>query len=152
MGEEVSMDHRVNLQSLVEVAGDAIVAAATDGTIVLWNPAAKRIFGFSAEEALGRSLDLIIPERLRERHWEGYERVMRTGQSRYGTEVLRVPAVHKDGRKLSIAFTVAPMRSTDGKIQAIAAIMRDETARREEERALRQRLARLEGKSSQSGP
>jgi PAS domain S-box-containing protein len=129
----------------VEAAGDAIIASAADGTIVLWNPAAARIFGFTAEEALGQSLDLIIPERLRKRHWEGYERAMRTGHSRYDTEVLRVPAAHKDGRRLSIAFTVALLRSADGKIEAIAAIMRDETARWEEERSLRKRLAELEG-------
>jgi PAS domain S-box-containing protein len=139
------MNDRIDLQSLVEAAGDAIIAAGTDGTIVLWNPAAARIFGFTAEEALGHSLDLIIPERLRKRHWEGYERVMRTGQSRYGIEILRVPAVRKDGRPLSIAFTVGLLRSGDGSIQAIAAIIRDETARWEDERALRRRLAALEG-------
>ena len=139
------MDNRVDLQSLVSAAGDAIIAAGTDGTILLGNPAAERIFGFTADEALGHSLDFIIPERFRTRHWEGYERVMRTGQSRYGTEVLRVPAVRKDGRPLSIAFTVALLRSRDGSIQTVAAILRDETARWEEERALRRRLADLEG-------
>ena len=102
------------------------------------------MFGFTVEEALGHSLDLIIPERFRNRHWEGYQRVMQTGQSRYGTEVLRVPALHKDGRSLSIAFTVALRHSGDGGIQAIAAIIRDETARWEEERALRRRLTQLE--------
>jgi PAS domain S-box-containing protein len=139
------MDNPLDFQSLVQAAGDAIIAAGTDGKILLWNPAAERIFGFTAEEARGQSLDLIIPERLRKRHWEGYERVMRTGQSRYGTEVLRVPAVRKDGHPLSISFTVALLRSADGGIQAIAAIMRDETARWEEERALRRRLAEVEG-------
>jgi PAS domain S-box-containing protein len=105
------------------------------------------MFGFTAAEALGHSLDLIIPERWRQRHWEGYQRVMRTGQTRYGTEVLRVPALHKDGRTLSIAFTVALLQGGDGGIQAIAAIVRDETARWDEERALRQRLAELEARS-----
>jgi hypothetical protein len=90
---------------------------------------------------------LIIPERWRHRHWEGYQRVMRTGQTRYGTEVLRVPALHKDGRALSIAFTVALLPAGDGGIQAIAAIVRDETTRWEEERALRRRLAELEARS-----
>jgi PAS domain S-box-containing protein len=141
------MNHTLDLQSLVQAAGDAIIAAGTDGKILLWNPAAERIFGFTAEEALGHSLDLIIPERFRNRHWEGYQRVMRTGQTRYGTEVLRVPARHKDGSSLSIAFTVALLRSGDGGIQAIAAIVRDETARWEEERALRRRLTELEARS-----
>jgi PAS domain S-box-containing protein len=121
--------------------------ADTDGKILLWNPAAERMFGFTAEDALGHSLDLIIPERWRHRHWEGYQRVMRTGQTRYGAEVLRVPALHKDGRTLSIAFTVALLQTGDGGIQAIAAIVRDETARWEEERALRRRLAELEARS-----
>jgi PAS domain S-box-containing protein len=113
----------------VQAAGDAIIAADTDGKIRLWNPAAERMFGFTAEDALGHALDLIIPERWRTRHWEGYQRVMRTGQTRYGTEVLHVPALYKDGRALSIAFTVALLHAGDGGIQAIAAIIRDETAR-----------------------
>jgi PAS domain S-box-containing protein len=118
------MNSTLDLPSLVQAAGDAIIAADTDGKTLLWNPAAERIFGFTAEDALGHSLDLIIPERWRHRHWEGYQRVMRTGQTRYGTEVLRVPALHKDGRALSIAFTVALLHSGDGGIQAIAAIIR----------------------------
>src|SRR5262245_61332914 len=94
-------------QKLLLAAGDAIIASDANGSIIFWNPAAKRIFGYDESEALGRSLDLIIPERLRERHWEGYRNVMQTGHTRYGSEVLRVPALHKDGRALSIAFTVA---------------------------------------------
>jgi PAS domain S-box-containing protein len=141
------MNYTLDLPSLVQAAGDAIIAADTDGKILLWNPAAERIFGFTAEDALGHSLDLIIPERLRNRHWEGYQRVMRTGETRYGAEVLRVPALHKDGRTLSIAFTVALLQAEDGGIRAIAAIVRDETARWEEERALRRRLTELEARS-----
>ena len=132
-------------QQLVLAAGDAIIASDASGSIVLWNPAAERIFGYGASEALGRSLDLIIPERLRQRHWEGYRRVMQTGHTRYGTEVLRVPALHKDGRTLSIAFTVALLNLPDG-TRIIAAIIRDETARWAEERALRQRLKDLEAR------
>jgi PAS domain S-box-containing protein len=141
------MSYTLDLQSLVQAVGDAIIAAGTDGKILLWNPEAERIFGFTVEGALGHSLDLIIPERFRNRHWEGYQRVMRTGQTRYDTEVLRVPALHKDGRSLSIAFTVALLHAGDGGIQAIAAIIRDETARWEEERALRRRLTQLEAQS-----
>ncbi len=136
----------IDLGALVQSAGDAIVAAGTDGSILLWNRAAERIFGYTEAEALGQSLDLIIPERLRLRHWEGYRRAMQTGETRYGTEILRVPAVHKDGRRLSIAFTVALLYAPTREIQAIAAIIRDETSRWEEERALRQRLVELEGK------
>ena len=137
----------MDLEKLVAAAGDAIVAADPEGRIVLWNGAAERIFGYSRDEALGRTLDLIIPERFRERHWHGYAQVMRSGETRYGAEVLRVPALHRDGRALSVAFTVALLEGGDGKVEAIAAILRDETARWNEERALRTRLAELEGKA-----
>jgi PAS domain S-box-containing protein len=134
----------IDLECLVQRAGDAIIAVGPKGDIMLWNPAAERIFGFTTDEAFGQSLDLIIPERFRERHWEGFRRVMLSGQTRYGAEVLRVPAVHKDGRALSIAFTVVLLPSSDGAPGAIAAIVRDETRRWNEERELRCRLAELE--------
>ena len=137
----------IDFGALVRDAGDAIVVAGADGTIVFWNRAAERIFGYSEQEALGHSLDLIIPERFRIRHWEGYRNVMQTGQTRYGADVLRVPALHKDGRRLSIAFSVSLLHSPTREIQAIAAIIRDETDRWEQERALRQRLAELEAKN-----
>ena len=89
------MSRQFDPEQFVLLAGDAIIAAGTDGAIVLWNPAAERMFGYTESEALGQSLDLIIPERLRHRHWEGYRQVMQTGQTRYGTEVLRVPAVQR---------------------------------------------------------
>jgi PAS domain S-box-containing protein len=136
-----------DVRQFVQSAGDAIVASSADGSIIFWNPAAERIFGFTEGEALGRSLDLIIPERLRERHWSGYAQVMQSGQTRYGAEVLRVPALHKDGRRLSIAFTVALLFSREKRVDAIAAVIRDETERFNEDRALRQRLAELESRS-----
>jgi PAS domain S-box-containing protein len=142
--ENVMMSQPFDPEQFVRMAGDAIIAAGTDGSIVLWNPAAERMFGYTESEALGKSLDLIIPERLRDRHWEGYRQVMETGHTRYGTEVLRVPAVHKDGRSLSIAFTVALMYAPETRARVVAAIIRDETSRWQEERALRQRLAQLE--------
>ncbi len=141
------MSESFDFEALIRGAGDAIVAAGPDGTIILWNRAAERIFGYSETEALGHSLDLIIPERFRVRHWDGYRTVMQTGQTRYGADVLRVPALHKDGRSLSIAFSVALLYSPTQEIQAIAAIIRDETDRWEQERALRQRLAELEAKN-----
>lgn len=96
---------------------------------------------------MGGSLDPIIPERFRMRHWEGYEQVMKKGHTRYGADVLRVPALHKDGRSLSISFTVALMTSAGGKVDSLAAIVRDETERWKEERVLRQRVAELEAKT-----
>ena len=136
-----------DFEAFIQKAGDAIVAAGGDGSILLWNHAAERIFGYTEEEALGHSLNLIIPERLRARHWEGYRAVMRTGETRYAAEVLRVPAVHRDGRRLSIAFTVTLLYPSTGEIQAIVAIIRDETSRWEQERELRQRIAELEAKN-----
>jgi PAS domain S-box-containing protein len=133
-----------DLEALARAAGDAIVVADPEGRIRFWNPAAERIFGFTAGEALGESLDLIIPERFRARHWDGYRQVMRTGVTRYGTEVLRVPAVRKDGARISIAFTVALLVGPDGAVTGIGAIVRDETARWSEEQALRRRIAELE--------
>lgn len=130
--------------ALLLAAGDAIIAAAPDGSILFWNPAAERVFGYTEEEALGRTLDLIVPERFRDRHWEGYRRVMRTGSTRYGSQVLRVPAERKDGQRVSIAFTVALLFRPTGEVKSIAAVVRDETERWQEERALRDRVAELE--------
>lgn len=141
------MSKTVDFELVVQAAGDAIIAADPEGKIILWNPAAERIFGFAGQEALGQSLDLIIPERFRARHWDGYRQVTRTGQTKYGAEVLRVPARHKDGRLLSIAFTVALLSGADGQPRAIAAIVRDETSRWNEEQAMRQRLRELEEES-----
>jgi PAS domain S-box-containing protein len=137
----------LDLAALVEAAGDAIVVADPDGRIRLWNPAAERIFGFPAADVLGQSLDLIIPERYRARHWDGYREVMQTGVTRYGADVLRVPALRKDGQRISIAFTVALLKADDGRVTGIAAIVRDETRRWEEEQALRRQLAELEKKT-----
>jgi len=140
------MHSAIDFQQLVNAVGDAIVVCDASGAITFWNPAAERLFGFAEQEALGRSLDLIIPERQRQRHWDGYNKTMQTGQTRYGNDVLRVPALHKDGRTLSIAFTVAMLFSAEHTVMAIIAIIRDETARFSEERSLRKRLAELEGK------
>ena len=141
----------IDLAALVRAAGDAIVVADPEGLVRFWNPAAERIFGFTEAEALGRSLDLIIPERFHARHWAGYREVMRTGVTRYGTDILRVPAGRKDGQRISIAFTVALLRDPAGRVTGIAAIMRDETKRWEEEQALRRRLAELE-QAGKPGP
>lgn len=148
-GKQLKMvNESFDFAAFIQAAGDAIVAAGPDGSILLWNPAAERIFGYTEADALGHSLDLIIPERLRNRHWEGYRKVMQSGETRYGTDILRVPAVHKDGRRLSIAFTVALLYSPEHEVQAIVAIIRDETNRWEEERKLRQRIAELEAQNT----
>ncbi|WP_211462262.1 PAS domain S-box protein [Collimonas silvisoli] len=140
------MSSTLDLKQLVEAVGDAIVISDAGGAITLWNPAAERMFGFTQGEALGRSLDLIIPERQRQRHWDGYQKTMDTGVTRYGNDVLRVPAVHKDGHILSIAFTVALLHTANNKVAAIVAVIRDESSRFAEDRALRKRLAEMEAR------
>jgi PAS domain S-box-containing protein len=133
-------------QQLVEAFGDAVIICDRHGVIRSWNAAAERLFGFTPAEALGSSLDLIIPERLRERHWAAFTRPMVTGQTRYQHDVLRVPAMHKDGQTLSIAFTVGLLFATERTVTGLVAVIRDETKRFAEERDLRKRLAELEGK------
>jgi PAS domain S-box-containing protein len=110
----------------------------------LWNQAAERMFGHSAAEAVGRSLDLIIPASLQCRHWRGYRQTMATRSTEYGDRLLGVPATHRDGRRLSIEFSVALLPNEAGRIAGISAIMREATDRRNVEKALRARLAELE--------
>lgn len=130
-------------EAILSARSDAIVAADQDGVVRFWNPGAERLFGYSADEAVGRSLDLIIPEPLRQRHWEGFRRVMATGESRYGeADVLSVPALRKDGATISVEFTVMPLRS-HGRMVGMAAIIRDVTKGFEEMRALKRKLAEL---------
>ena len=138
------MKSDIDMTQLVEAVGDAMMVADANGAITLWNPAAQRMFGYTEEEALGKSLDIIIPQRQQQRHWDGYNKTMETGLTRYGHDVLRVPAMHKDGHTLSIAFTVALLLTPDDKVGGIAAVVRDETSRFAEERALRKRLMELE--------
>ena len=138
------MQATLDLQQLVHSAGDAIMVCDAAGAIVLWNKAAERIFGFTEADALGQSLDLIVPVRQRARHWEGYHHTMATAVTKYGADLLRVPALHKDGHTLSIAFTVSMLMGADGKVSGIAAIVRDESARFAEDRKTRARISELE--------
>ncbi|GLE52082.1 PAS domain-containing protein [Mycobacterium montefiorense] len=133
-------------QAVVAATPEALVVCDATGAIRLWNNGAQRIFGFSASEAIGQSLDIIIPTKLRKRHWDGYHQTMATGQTRYGDKLLSVPATHRDGHRLSIEFSVALLQRDDGRIVGISAIMREVTERRSEERALRGRLAELEAR------
>ncbi len=129
-------------EALLSSGSDAIVATDREGVIRHWNKGAERIFGHRAAEAVGQSLDLIIPEKLRARHWEGYDRAMQTGTSRYGEgDLLAVPGLRKDGTRVSIEFTVALIRDAGGRTIGVAAILRDVTQRFEEMKALRKQLA-----------
>jgi PAS domain S-box-containing protein len=129
-------------QSLLVTRSDAIIAADRDGIIRFWNPGAERIFGYLCDDAFGRSLDLIVPERLRQRHWDGYQATIVTGKSRYGEgDVLAVPALHKNGSTISIEFAVMPLKDELDVMIGMAAVMRDVSKRFEEMRSLRRRLS-----------
>jgi PAS domain S-box-containing protein len=137
----------VNISAVVAEAvlsgrSDAIIAVDREGIIRLWNPGAERLFGFERSEALGQSLDLIVPERLRQRHWGGFRHVIHTGQSRYADgDLLSVPAVRKDGSTISVEFTITPLKNAAGEIIGMAAVMRDVTKQFQEMRALKRTLA-----------
>lgn len=134
-------------QQIVDHVQDAVIFADRDGLIRLWNAGAESMFGYTAAEAIGQSLDLIIPERQRERHWEGYRRVMATGVTKYaGDQMLAVPGVRKDGTRISLEFRIVLVRDESGAILGVGAVMRDVTARWQRERELRERLAALEAK------
>ena len=134
------------LEHIVSQAPDAILYSDRAGIIRLWNQGAERIFGFSAQEAIGQSLDLIIPEAQRQRHWDGYHQTMATGHTQYGTKLLAVPALHQSGARLSTEFSIVMLRDDAGQPCGVAAIMRDVSARRAEEKTLRDRLAAMETK------
>jgi PAS domain S-box-containing protein len=133
-------------RAVVTATPEAVVVSDTQGVIRLWNAGAERMFGYKASEVLGQSLDVIIPEKLRKRHWDGYHKTMATGHTRYGDKLLSVPATHRDGHRLSIEFSVALLCDDLERIVGISAIMREVTERRDEERALRGRLAAAEGR------
>jgi PAS domain S-box-containing protein len=130
--------------TIVAESGDAIMYSDREGIIRLWNRGAERMFGFSPAEALGQSLDLIIPENLRGRHWDGYFRVMETGESRYSTEMLSAPALRKDGTRLSTEFSMVMVKDADNSVLGVAAIIRDVTARWNKEKELKERVRVLE--------
>ena len=131
-------------RQIVEKAADAIIFADKEGIIRLWNSGAEAIFGYSKEEALGETLDLIIPEKLRERHWEGYRNVMATGVTKYGSGVLAVPAIRGDGSRISVEFTIILLKDSAGEPLGTAALIRDVSERWQRERELKTRLAALE--------
>jgi PAS domain S-box-containing protein len=136
--------HEWLCRQIVDNAGDAIIFADSEGVVRLWNAGAERIFGFRADEMVGKSMDPIIPENLREQHWEGYDQTMKTGRTQYSRNLLAVPALRKDGTRISIEFTIALIRDAEGKLLGPAAILRDVTTRWNQDKELRKRLSALE--------
>ena len=135
-------------QAIVEQAPDAIIFADRDGSIQVWNRGAETVFGYAAAEVLGKSLDVIIPERLRHAHWEGFHRAISTGQTKYGNRVLTTRSVHKNGSKVYVDLSFGLVRDEAGAVTGAMAVGRDGTARYLSEGALRARVAELEGKTN----
>ena len=134
------------LKQVVSDAPDAILVSDREGIILFWNSGAEQLFGHTATEAVGQSLDLIIPENLRQRHWDGYRRVMASGETKYRTGLLSSPGIRKDGTRVSLEFSMVLLRDETGGMQGCASIMRDVTERWKKEKELRERLAACEGK------
>jgi PAS domain S-box-containing protein len=136
---------------ILEGSPDAVVLCDPIGRVRYWNRGAERIFGFGRSEAIGAALDLIIPERFRERHWAGWRRVMASGETRYGEgHLLAVPALHKDGRHISIEFSIQLLKGASGQLEWVVALIRDVTERYNSDKALRMELRALKAKTSLS--
>ena len=134
------------LVQLVNNAPDAILISDLQGVIRFWNSGAEQLFGHTAAEAVGQSLDLIIPENLRNRHWEGYWRVMASGETKYQTGLLSTPGVRKDRNRVSLEFSMVLLRDEAGNMQGCASIMRDVTEHWKKEKELKARLTACETK------
>lgn len=134
------------LKQLVDNAPDAILISDREGIIRFWNSGAEQMFGHTSAEAVGQSLDLIIPENLRSRHWEGYWRVMASGETKYKTGLLSSPGTRKDGSRVSLEFSMVLLRDEQGAMQGCASIMRDVSERWKKEKELKERLAVCEVK------
>lgn len=137
-------------QKIVEESPIAILCADREGRIRLWNSGSEAMFGYTAEETLGKPMDLIIPENLRARHWEGWNRVMASGVTKYGRDVLAVPALRKDGTRISIEFNIVLLRAPSGDVRGAAAMIQDVTKRWQQQKELKARLAALEKKVAES--
>jgi PAS domain S-box-containing protein len=136
--------HEWLCQYIVDHTQDAIIFADREGRIQLWNAGAETIFGYTAAEVLGHSLDLLIPDRLRARHWAGYRRVIATGRTSYARRLLAVPALRKDGTQISLEFTVVLVHEPPDEVRGIAAVLREVTERWQRDKAIQARLAALE--------
>ena len=142
-------DHDLLCRRIVENSPMAIMFADREGKIRLWNSGAETVFGYTEKEALGQSLDLIVPERQRQRHWEGWDKVMASGVTKYGRDPLAVPAMRKDGSRISIEFNVVLVRADSGELAGVAAMVQDVTARWQKQKEMNARLAALEAKAKE---
>ncbi len=144
--------HEWLCQQIVDNARDAIIFADRDGVIRLWNAGAEAIFGYTQEDALNQTLDLIIPERFREQHWEGYSKVMAAGVTKYGQDLLAVPGLKKDGTRISMEFTIVILKDESGTPLGAAATVRDVTERWQREKAMQEHVSSLEARLTEKTP
>lgn len=126
MSPDVSTDL---LQALLAQAPDALIYADRSGTIRLWNDAAERIFGHPAEDAVGKTLDTIVPERFRAAHWTGYQRALEAGQTQYAGRVLTTRSIHRDNGRIYVDLSFGLVRDRGGQVIGVLAIARDCTKR-----------------------
>jgi PAS domain S-box-containing protein len=126
---------------LHDQAPDAVIFAGTDGVIAAWNDAATRLFGFSRDEAMGQSLDLIIPERFREAHWRGFDRALADGTTKYSGQALPTRSQTRNGATIYVELTFAIVHDAAGTVIGALAHARDITERFLREREQRQRAA-----------
>ncbi|HET8944231.1 MAG TPA: PAS domain S-box protein [Dehalococcoidia bacterium] len=131
-------------ETLLRQAPDAVIFADTEGVIASWNAAAERIFGFAEAEAVGQSLDIIVPERFREAHWKGYRRALAAGDTKYSGQALPTRSERKDGETIYVELTFAIVRDQAGAVTGALAHARDITERWGREREQRQRLQEAE--------
>ena len=131
--------------AILAQAPDAIIFAGCDGLIRLWNRGAELLFGFPAVEVVGSSLDVIVPERFRKAHWDGFSQAVASGYTRHGNSVRTTRALHRSGRKLYVDLSFGLVKDDSGSVVGSVAVARDGSVRYSAERALRERLAALEG-------
>ena len=123
---------------ILDGSPDAILICDRLGIVRYWNRGAERVFGFPNAEIVGASMDLIIPERLRARHWAAWDTAMSTGVTTYDDgRLLAVPALHKENRQISIEFSIQLLKDPDGQVEWVAAVLRDVTERFNRDKALR---------------
>jgi PAS domain S-box-containing protein len=141
----MSTSEHVDLgRELVEQVADAMIFADRDGLIRVWNAAAEAVFGYSAQEVTGRSLDVVIPERLRSAHWSAYDAAIATGRMKHGRESMTTRSAHKDGSVLYVDLSFALVKDGSGEVLGSVAMARDITKRFLAEKESRQRIAELE--------
>ena len=140
--------HEWLCQKIIQESADAIMFSDRAGLIRLWNSGAEHMFGYSSAEVMGQSLDMIIPENLRGRHWEGYFLVMESGESHYSVDLLSAPALCKDGSRISTEFPMVLVKEEDGKVLGVAAVIRDVSARWQRDKELKERIMELESKQT----